>query len=112
MAAAHGPAGHAAAGAVVEEQPVPLVGGEAERQRPRLSHLPRGQHLHWIEEVNEEMSKKDEEMKNLIQEIHGIKEIRYHQKEIAEQNKAIQEQNKELKEMLQKALSGAGRVRR
>ena len=41
------PAGHAAAGAVVEEQPVPLVGGEPERQRPRLPHLPRGQNLNW-----------------------------------------------------------------
>ena len=39
------PAGHAAAGAVVEEQPVPLVGGEPERQRPRLPHLPRVQFL-------------------------------------------------------------------
>ena len=44
-AAAHGPAGRAAAGPVVEEQPVPLVGRELEGEGARLTHFPRLQRL-------------------------------------------------------------------
>ena len=45
FATTHGLTSHVAAGPAVEEQPVPLIGGELEGQRPRMPHLPSGQDL-------------------------------------------------------------------
>ena len=61
-----------------------------------------------LDQVNKDMSKKDEDLRNVTQVINEMKDDMNQEKALKE----LKEQNKELKEMLQKALSAFGKGRR